>query len=76
MSSQNILKKSNKISLVKKTIRDLQTINQKDNYCSVKVSQKDKSNFSIIIQYPLMDFLNAITIVPSVRGALHFLHTN
>lgn len=32
MSSQNILKKSNKISLVKKTIPDLQTINQKDNY--------------------------------------------
>lgn len=44
MSSQNILKKSNKISLVKKTIRDSQTINQKDNYCSVKVSQKDKNN--------------------------------
>ncbi len=44
MSSQNILKKSNKISLVKKTIPDLQTINQKDNYCYVKVSQKDKNN--------------------------------
>lgn len=44
MSSQNILKKSNKISLVKKTIRDSQTINQKDNYCSVKISQKDKNN--------------------------------
>lgn len=44
MSSQNILKKSNKISLVKKTIPDLQTINQKDNYCSFKVSQKDKNN--------------------------------
>lgn len=44
MSSQNILKKSNKISLVKKTIRVSETINQKDNYCSVKVSQKDKNN--------------------------------